>query len=231
MSLLVAEALSHTYGSGDLAIPALHEIDLGIQPGEVTLLTGPSGSGKTTLIQIMGCLLRPSAGRVMLDGHDISRESEKKRNRTRRENFGFIFQANNLFPMLTAIENVMVALDVVGRETKARAKERAAELLAAVGLGERLTAFPANMSGGQRQRVGIARALAGDPRIILADEPTAALDALNGHRVVTLLRDLAHEKGRAVVIVTHDPRIEDLADRIVHIEDGQIAVDGRKNGT
>ncbi len=225
-AILTATDIHHTYGSGETAFTALKGISLEVNKGEILLVMGPSGSGKTTFIQILGCLLRPSAGSVKLNGSDISSVNEGGRNRLRRENFGFIFQANNLFPMLTALENVMVALDLVGI-TGAAAKARAIELLTAVGLAERMHAYPAKLSGGQKQRVGIARALAGDPQILLADEPTAALDAQSGHKVIELFRQMAHEQGRAVVIVTHDPRILDLGDRIIRIEDGRLASDER----
>ena len=175
----------------------MRDIDLEVSAGEICLLMGPSGSGKTTLIQIMGCLLRPTEGRIFCDGKDVTFLQENARNTLRRETFGFIFQSNNLFPTLTATENVMVALDLLG-VAPAQARVRARTILMQVGLEKRLDAFPAELSGGQRQRVGIARALAGNPRILLADEPTAALDAENGHRVMEMMRALAHDQKRAV---------------------------------
>jgi putative ABC transport system ATP-binding protein len=219
--ILSAQGIHHCYGSGDTAFVALKGIDLDVYRGEVLILMGPSGSGKTTLVQIMGCLLRPTQGQVWLGDRVISDLDEEDRNRMRRENFGFIFQTNNLFSTLSVTENVMVALDLlgVGRE---EARARARDLLVRVGLGRRLDAFPTQLSGGQKQRVGIARALASDPQIMLADEPTAALDATSGHQVMEMLRQMAHENERAVVIVTHDNRILDLADRIVRLEDGAL---------
>ena len=182
---------------------------------------GPSGSGKTTLLQILGCLLRPSEGVVLLHGRPTHNLSEDRLGALRLEHFGFVFQAYNLFPMLTATENVLVAFDLARRELSA-ARTRARELLTLVGLEKRLDAYPSELSGGEKQRVAIARALAGDPEIIMADEPTAALDAENGLRAMELFRMLARKQDRAVTIVTHDPRIVHFAGRIVHIEDGRI---------
>ena len=219
--MLRVRDIHHRYGSGETAVSALQGLDLDVRAGEILLLVGPSGSGKTTLVQIMGCLLRPTRGQVMLNGDDVTAFPEARRNRLRLANFGFVFQANNLFPTLTATENVMVALDLLGIKN-APARRRARDLLSFVGLGARLDAFPAQLSGGQRQRVGIARALAGSPKILLADEPTAALDAQNGHRVMELMRAMAHDDKRAVVIVTHDSRVIDVADRTIRLEDGRI---------
>jgi putative ABC transport system ATP-binding protein len=182
---------------------------------------GPSGSGKTTLLHILGCLLRPTRGVVVLHGKPAQSLSEDELGALRLRHLGFIFQAYNLFPVLTATENVMVALDLLGVAMRA-ARDRARELLTLVGLGHRLDAYPSQLSSGQKQRVAIARALAGDPEILMADEPTAALDAENGLKAMDLFRMLAHDQERAVVIVTHDPRIVHLADRIVHLEDGSI---------
>jgi putative ABC transport system ATP-binding protein len=187
----------------------------------VLLLMGPSGSGKTTLLHILGALLTPTSGEVFLRENPIAHLSEEERGALRLKRFGFIFQSYNLFPMLTATENVLVAFDLARADLR-EGREKARALLRQVGLGDRLDAFPHAMSGGQKQRVAIARALAGDPEILMADEPTAALDAESGLRTMELFRRLAHEQGRAVVIVTHDPRILSLADRIVRIEDGWI---------
>jgi putative ABC transport system ATP-binding protein len=187
----------------------------------VLLLMGPSGSGKTTLLSIMGCILRPSSGMVRLNGRDVSGLREKSLPPIRREQIGFIFQAFNLFPTLTAGGNVELALDLQKIRGRA-ARRRAAELLEMVGLGEKYHSYPADLSGGQKQRVAIARALAGDPQIVLADEPTAALDSHSGMSVMTTLREMARERGKAVAIVTHDSRIVPLADRVVQIRDGRI---------
>lgn len=216
--------LSKTFSSGAAAVHALDDVSLRIAPGEFVLLMGPSGSGKTTLLSIMGCILRPSSGAVSVAGRDVTGLKEADLARVRLAHIGFVFQNYNLFPTLTACENVMVMLDLKGT-SGAEARTQATSLLEMVGLGARMDAYPANLSGGQKQRVAIARALAGDPKIILADEPTGALDSKSGHQVMVTLRALAKEKGRAVVIVTHDNRILEFADRIVEIEDGRI-VDG-----
>ncbi len=213
--------LAKTYGSGASAFQALKGVDFRVNAGEFVMLSGPSGSGKTTLLSILGCVLTATSGRVRLMGEDISRATEGDLPRLRREYIGFVFQAHNLIASLTAQENVSLLLEMRGYETSA-ARAASGKLLDDVGLGEKLKSKPADLSGGQRQRVAIARALAGSPPIILADEPTAALDAQNGLKVTETLRALAKEHGHTVVVVTHDSRIFHLADRIVHIEDGLI---------
>ncbi|MBM3556854.1 MAG: ABC transporter ATP-binding protein [Alphaproteobacteria bacterium] len=220
-----AKGIVHTFGAGETAFTALHGIDLTLRRGEITLLMGPSGSGKTTLLQVIGALQHPSEGSVLVDGADIARMNERDRARVRLSYFGFVFQGHNLFPTLTAVENVMVAFDLLGLSRKA-ARQRAFALLKAVGLDDKAKSYPEHLSGGQRQRVGIARALANDPRILLADEPTAALDHESGRKAMELFCALAREQGRAVLIVTHDPRILHLGDRVVLIEDGLITGDG-----
>jgi putative ABC transport system ATP-binding protein len=219
-----ARHVSKTYASGAVAVHALQEVSLEIHSGEFVFLAGPSGSGKTTLLSIMGCLLRPSSGRVFIRGHEITGMSEKELPSVRLQCIGFVFQAFNLFPNLTAGENVELALDVKGIRGSG-AKRRAHELLEMVGLSPQYKRFPEDLSGGQKQRVAIARALAADPPVILADEPTAALDSQSGEVVIGLLRNLAHVHARAVVVVTHDSRIMDQADRIVRIADGRLAHD------
>jgi len=186
------------------------------------MLMGPSGSGKTTLLSIMGCILTASSGSVRVAGKEITRLTEKQLPAIRLAHIGFIFQGFNLFPTLTASENVELMLDLKGMAARS-AKKRAAELLDQVGLGDKRDSFPSDLSGGQKQRVAIARALAGDPEIILADEPTAALDSHTGKNVMEMMSELAHKRDRAVVIVTHDSRVLRFADRIVKIEDGAIA--------
>ncbi len=219
---LEVSAVTKTYGAGATASKVLHGVNFSAAPGEVVFLMGPSGSGKTTLLSIMGCILRATSGSVKIQGHEVAQLRERALPAVRLEHIGFIFQGFNLFPALTARENVEITLDLKGiRGSKARG--RAEELLTRVGLSDKFNAEPNNLSGGQKQRVAIARALAGDPSIILADEPTAALDSTSGQAVLELLRELAHERGRAVVIVTHDSRALSFADRIVHIEDGRIA--------
>ncbi len=203
---------------------ALDNVDLDVRRGELTLLMGPSGSGKTTLLSIMGCILRPSGGTISVLGRDVTGLSERELPRVRLDHVGFVFQGFNLFPALTAAGNVALALDLKGVPRR-EAFGRAAMLLDQVGLGAKRDAYPADLSGGQKQRVAIARAIAGDPPIVLADEPTAALDTHSGHAVMQLLTRLAHERDRAVVIVTHDSRMLGYADRIVNIEDGRIVED------
>jgi len=214
---LETRGLSMVYGTGDTAVRALDAVDFQVAAGQVMALMGPSGSGKTTLLMILGCLLHPSEGTVRVEGQALAGLSTQALTRLRLRRMGFIFQSYNLFPALTAAENVQVALELKGRDL-----DEASALLDLVGLAGRRRNFPAQLSGGEKQRVAIARALAGDPPILLADEPTAALDSVNGRAVVRLLGDLAHAQGRAVVIVTHDPRIGELADRVVRIEDGRI---------
>jgi putative ABC transport system ATP-binding protein len=220
-SAISVRNLVKTYGAGETAVDALKSVDLDVEESELLLLLGASGSGKTTLISIIGCILSATSGSCKVRGIETIGLPQSKLQKIRLENIGFIFQGFNLFPALNAQENVEIALDVKGVRGSA-AKKRAAELLERVGLKEKLKTHPADLSGGQKQRVAIARALAGEPRIILADEPTAALDSDSGKLIMDLLQELAHEQNRAVIVVTHDNRIFDYADRIVHIEDGRI---------
>lgn len=214
--------VAKTYAEGAARVAALENVDLDVHKGEVLLLMGPSGSGKTTLLSIMGCILRSSAGSVQIAGTEITGLSERELPRVRLRHVGFVFQAFNLFPTLNAEENVEVALELKGIRG-ARARLEARELLAQVQLADKFSAYPADLSGGQKQRVALARALAGGPEIILADEPTAALDSHTGRAVLELLCALAHEHNRAVVVVTHDSRILDLGDRLVRLEDGRVS--------
>jgi putative ABC transport system ATP-binding protein len=216
--------ITKTYAQGEAAMRALDGVDLDVSRGELVLLMGPSGSGKTTLLSIMGCILRPTAGTIRLLGLDVTNLHERDLPRVRLERIGFVFQGFNLFPTLTAQANVALALDLKGASRRDAAR-RAAELLDQVGLETKRGEYPSDLSGGQKQRVAIARAIAGDPPIVLADEPTAALDTQSGHTVMALLRRLAHERDRSVVIVTHDSRMLGHADRIVHLEDGRIVDD------
>jgi putative ABC transport system ATP-binding protein len=216
-----AEGLSKVYREGASEMRALSGVNLDVHAGQLTLLMGPSGSGKTTLLSILGCILRASEGRLELLGEEVSSLPERELPRVRREAIGFVFQGFNLFPALTAAENVALAMDVRGVRGQA-ARQRAEQLLVEVGLEHRLDTFPPDLSGGQKQRVAIARALAGDPPILLADEPTAALDSTSGRMVIELLQRLAQDRGRAVVLVTHDPRVLSYGDRILHLEDGRL---------
>jgi putative ABC transport system ATP-binding protein len=215
--------LTKTYAEGSAGTLALRGVDLDVHAGELLMLMGPSGSGKTTLLSIMGCILTATSGSVRIAGREVASLREKELPAIRLEHIGFVFQGFNLFPTLTAGENVELMLDLKG-VSAAPAKKRAQELLDQVGLEAKYGSFPADLSGGQMQRVAIARALAGDPGIILADEPTAALDSHSGRNVMEMMSELAHKRGRAVVIVTHDSRVVDFADRLVRIEDGAIAV-------
>lgn len=213
--------LGKSFGTGAARTMALEDVSLDVHPGELVLLMGPSGSGKTTLLSIMGCILRPDEGKLVIHGQDVAGLSDRELCKVRLEHIGFIFQNYNLFPTLRAVENVMVALDLKGVRG-AQARDRAAEVMESVGLGSKLDSLPGDLSGGQKQRLAFARALVSDPGIILADEPTAALDSVNGRLVIGLLRDLALTHGRCVVVVTHDNRIFEFADRIIRIEDGRI---------
>lgn len=216
-----------TYGRGATAFQALHGISLQIDAGEMTLLLGPSGSGKTSLLQVMGCLLRPSQGSVALFGQTLEpRIAAEAMAALRLAHVGFVFQHYNLFPTLKAWENVAVALDIQ-RVSRATQRAHALALLARLGLDDRAEHFPSELSGGQKQRVAIARALAGEPRILLADEPTAALDGKTGQAVATILHELARRDGVAVVVVSHDPRVEPFGDRVLHLEDGRLVDDRR----
>jgi putative ABC transport system ATP-binding protein len=220
-SAISVRRLSKTYAKGEAAMRALDEVDLDVRPGELVLLVGPSGSGKTTLLSIMGCILRATSGSVRVLGRETVGLPEKDLPKIRLDHIGFVFQGFNLFGTLTALQNVALALDLKGVRGPA-ARLRARALLDQVGIGEKANEYPADLSGGQKQRVAIARALACDPDIVLADEPTAALDSQSGHAVMALMQQLAHERNRAIAIVSHDSRMLGYADRIVRIEDGRI---------
>ena len=213
--------VTKTFGKGALAFTALTDIAMRVEQGEVVMLVGPSGSGKTTLLSVIGGVLRPSAGRVALFDTDIATRSERELPVIRRALIGFVFQGHNLISALTVRDNVQLVLETRGVARRPARRESEA-LLERVGLADKLDAYPAQLSGGQRQRVAIARAVAGDPPLVLADEPTAALDAHAGLAVTELLAELARERGATVVIVTHDPRILGFGDRIVRIADGRI---------
>ena len=216
--------LKKSYGTGEAAVHAVKGIDLDIPRGQVVMLMGPSGSGKTTLLSMAGCILRPTSGQVIIQGQEVTRLKEHELPRVRLAHIGFVFQAFNLFPALTAGENVEYVGLLKGLRRR-EARRRATELFEQVGLAGKYATFPADLSGGQKQRVAIARALAGDPQLILADEPTAALDSESGRTIMEMIATLAHERDRAVVIVTHDNRILEFADRIIGIEDGKIVAD------
>jgi putative ABC transport system ATP-binding protein len=210
------------YGSGDSRVRALRGVDLEIAPGELTLLVGPSGCGKTTLISILAGTLNPTGGDVSVLGADLNRMSKRERTAFRAKNVGFVFQQFNLLPALTAAENVAVPL-VINGFSRSAAVERANEILKSVGLGDRLGSLPSQLSGGQQQRVAIARALIHQPRLLVADEPTSAVDARTGQAVMELIRQVALQPDRVAVVVTHDPRVFSFADRIITLEDGRVS--------
>jgi putative ABC transport system ATP-binding protein len=215
------KGVSFAFGTGELRRLVLREVDLTVAPGEIVILTGPSGSGKTTLLTLIGALRAMQFGSARVLGQELMGASEAERVRLRRR-IGFIFQNHNLLGFLTARQNVAMTLELDGSLGERQRMKRAGAMLDAVGLSDHREKKPANLSGGQRQRVAIARALAGEPGLILADEPTAALDKQTGQDVVRLLRDLAKGRGVPILLVTHDPRILDLADRIVAMEDGRV---------
>ena len=219
---IVAKGVEMAFPAGDQVFMALKGVDLNILSGDMELLMGPSGSGKTTLLSILGGILTPTAGRIELLGQEITGLSRRKLAKFRLQNIGFIFQGFNLFPALTALENVEAALNLKGIRGRV-AQEEAFTLLEQVGLVDKVKNLPRDLSGGQKQRVAIARALAGKPPLILADEPTAALDSQRGHTIMELLRKLAKEEGCTVLMVSHDPRIIDIADHVVYVEDGVIS--------
>jgi putative ABC transport system ATP-binding protein len=219
--LLEAKGITKVFGSGEHAVKPLKGIDLKLRAGELTLLMGPSGSGKTTLLSILGCILSPTEGNLNVAGNSTHGLDSEGLANLRRRHIGFVFQGYNLFPTMTASENVLLALDVRAAPV-VDPPNHAVQALTAVGLAHRAQAFPAKLSGGEKQRVAIARALAGRPSLILADEPTAALDAENGRAVMALLSQVAKDPNRAVLAVTHDHRTLAYADRIIRIEDGYI---------
>jgi len=218
---LTVDRVTKRYGSGATEVTAVREVSLTVAPGEIVLIMGPSGSGKTTLLSMLGALLKPSQGTIRLNGDVISALAENRLPDIRLRQFGFIFQDFNLLSALTALENVALVAQLAGVKN-GQARQRAAALLVDLGLGERLGFLPEKLSGGEKQRVAIARALVNDPAILLADEPTANLDSKIGHEIMRLLRRIAKEQNRSVVIVSHDQRLKDIADRVLWLEDGQF---------
>ena len=218
-----ATGICKSFGEGAGRTQVLSGVDIAVGAGECVFLVGPSGSGKSTLLSILGCILSPDEGRLQLLNQDASAWSEKQRARFRRHHIGFVFQRFQLFRGLRAWENVKVAFDLLG-VSNADGRRRSLELLETLGMAERAEHHVTQLSMGQLQRIAIARALAGDPKLILADEPTASLDSANGRRSVELLSQLA-QTGKAVLVVTHDDRIMPLADRIVRLEDGRVGTE------
>ncbi len=216
------EAVKKIYNEGkENEVQALKGIDLAVRDREFISIIGPSGSGKTTLLDIIGCLLRPSHGRLLLDGTDTGRLGESELARLRREKLGFIFQQYNLIPSFTALENVAFAMRIAGGKREGSFR-RAGELLETMGLGKRMDHRPSQLSGGEQQRVAIARSLANEPEIILGDEPTGNLDTETGMKILNLLKQLNREKGYTIIVVTHDMRIREYCDRVISIMDGEI---------
>ena len=218
------------YGSGFSQSRALRGVSFDVARDSICLLMGPSGSGKTTLLSIIGGILTPTAGSVSVLSRDLTSLPRSELTRFRMHNLGFVFQDYNLFPALTALENVCVALALKG-ERSSSAPRQAATLLEEVDLGDKLHRRPKDLSGGEKQRVAIARALAGDPLLILADEPTASLDSQNGHAICEILTRLAKQHRRTVLVATHDPRIADVADQIIALEDGAVVMGSQPKGS
>lgn len=221
MSVLKAVDISKTYDEGGHVVRVLKGINLKLYRGEILALEGPSGSGKTTLLSILGCILTPSGGELYIKGHAVDTSQPNLLPAVRRKFIGFVFQQFNLFPALTARENVEYALNIK-RHPSRSARTEALAMLDAVGLSEQRDFLPRQLSGGQKQRVAIARALAGKPPVLLADEPTANLDAATGEQILALFRKLVKIENRALLIVTHDPKVRTIADRVVSMRDGQI---------
>ncbi|MDX2271462.1 MAG: ATP-binding cassette domain-containing protein [Cyanobacteriota bacterium] len=224
LPVIAISHLDHTFGQGSLQKQVLFDINLQIQAGEIVIMSGPSGSGKTTLLSLLGGLRSAQAGSLKVLGRELVGSPAEQLVGSRRQ-IGYIFQAHNLHNSLTARQNVMMGLEVLGRQTRAERQSKATAILEQVGLGERLDYYPDNLSGGQKQRVAIARALVRHPQILLADEPTAALDKKAGRDVVEIMQKLAQEQGCTILLVTHDNRILDIADRLIYMEDGRLQQD------
>lgn len=220
-STLRVSHVTKRYGKGITEINAVRDVSLSVAPGEIVLIMGPSGSGKTTLLSMLGAILKPTEGEIRLNGDVISAFAEDHLPEIRLRQFGFIFQDFNLLSALTILENVAIVAELAGMKRNF-ARKKGIDLLNGLGLGERLYFHPRKLSGGEKQRVAIARALINDPALILADEPTANLDSKIGHEIMKLLRNIAKEQNRSVIIVSHDQRIKDIADRILWLEDGQF---------
>ena len=223
--MIVAEGLGKTYVSGGRPLPVLRDVDLRIPPESFVAILGPSGSGKTTLLGLLAGLDEPSAGRVRLDGVDLSVLTEDERARFRARNVGFVFQTFHLLPTLTALENVLVPLELLGGQPARFLRERAANLLERVGLGDRLDHYPSQLSGGEQQRVSLGRAFANQPRILFADEPTGNLDQETGRHIIELLEALNREARTTLVLVTHDLELAGRAHRILRLADGRVVAD------
>jgi len=218
MLVLEAHEIKKTFQQGKQSVQVLNGISLGLERGEIVTLEGPSGSGKTTLLSILGCILTPTVGKIMIEG---SETDTRRLAGIRKKSIGFVFQQFNLFPALTALENVEYALNIKGMKGP-EANREASRSLDSVGLAERKSFLPRDLSGGQKQRVAVARALAGNSAIVLADEPTANLDSHTGMQILALFRDLAKQENRALLIVTHDSKVREISDRVLRIRDGLL---------
>ncbi|MCA9939358.1 MAG: ABC transporter ATP-binding protein [Anaerolineales bacterium] len=229
MSIVKTEQLTRVYGTGATAVTALNRLNVDIQPGEFVAVMGPSGCGKSTLLHLVGGLDKPSSGRVMLNGQDISRFNDDQMTQLRRRHIGFIFQFFNLIPVLEAVENAALPLILDGAK-EGEARQKAETWLKRMGLGDRLAHRPDQLSGGEQQRVAIARALVAEPMLILADEPTGNLDSRSADEIAVLLRQISEEWQRTVLMVTHDPRIAAHANRIIFLKDGTMVDETRLSG-
>jgi putative ABC transport system ATP-binding protein len=223
---LYLEKISKVFTDGDHEVTVLDELSLKVNEGEFVAVVGPSGSGKSTFLSISGALLSPSKGRMFINGKDLSQESDDKLNEIRLKNIGFVFQSSNLIPYLTVLDQ-LILISVLAGKDKQEAEVKANKLLDRLGLSHRVHHYPETLSGGERQRVAIARAWMNDPEILLADEPTASLDAERGREVVQMLSDEVKLRGKAAVMVTHDQRVLDLCDRVLYMEDGKLVENKR----
>ena len=221
MTVLRAQDVKKTFEEGKHSVEVLKGCSLALERGEIVSLEGPSGSGKTTLLSILGCILTPSSGHISIEGREVDAKHPERLPEIRKKSIGFMFQQFNLFPSLTALENVQYALNIKGLRDR-RARIEAERVLEQVGMAERKDFLPRDLSGGQKQRVALARALAGHSPVLLADEPTANLDAQIGLQVLDLFRDLAKKEARALLIVTHDPKVRTVSDRVLRINDGSL---------
>lgn len=226
--MLAVENISVRYGTGRATVNALDQVSLAFYAGQMALVMGPSGSGKTTLLSTLGCLLKPNEGRVTMTGRDVTDLSEDERGKLRQQNIGYIFQAFRLFRSLSALDNILVAMDISGRKGKA-SRQIAMDALETVGLADRWHLKPKELSGGEKQRVAIARALINNPQIILADEPTASLDGKAGGQIAEMMLQIAEEQRRLVIVVSHDPRMIQFGHRIIKMQDGRLISDEKNN--
>lgn len=223
MDMLTVSNIRKVFGKGDAAVVAVNDVSFAVAKGEIVLIMGPSGSGKTTLLTIMGGLLTPTAGTITINTVDITKAKRRELSEIRLNEIGFVFQSFNILQNLTALENVQIVGELAGLSSH-EAKQRAIDVLKKLDMEQRLYHLPAKLSGGQQQRIAVARALMNNPELILADEPTGNLDSKSGHEVMMLFHNIAKEDGKTVVIVSHDERIKDIADRVLWIEDGKISV-------